>query len=145
MMRAFLVALLLISVIGCSAKHRPAVWIDETRDVSYAKAACEVVAVARPCIQTPETIAIDVERDFRSAFLQNPTCRGVSFTDESDIAKWAIDFKPGIENGEVNYAQTEWRVVNAGSDGTASGNLKDLSSATTSICTVVKGQGGVGD
>jgi len=92
----------------------------------------------------PETIAFNVERDFRSAFLQNPTCRGVSFTDESDISKWAIDFKPAIENGEFNYAQTEWRVVNAGSDGVVSGNLKDLSSATTNICTVVKQQGSKG-
>jgi len=144
-MRPFLVALLLISISGCSAKHRRAIWIDGTKDVTYAKAACEVAAAARPCVETPETIAFNVERDFRSAFLQNPTCRGVSFTDESDISKWAIDFNPTIENGEVNYAQTEWRVVNAGSDGIVSGNLKDLSSATTSICTVVKGQGGVGD
>jgi hypothetical protein len=143
-MRAFLVALMLISMSGCTAKHRPAIWIDETKDVTYAKAACEVAAVARPCTQTPETIAFNVERDFRSAFLQNPTCRGVSFTDESDISKWAIDFKPAIENGEVNYAQTEWRVVNAGSDGVVSGNLKDLSSATTNICTVVKEQGSKG-
>ena len=141
-MRAFLVVLLLVSLSGCTAKQRPAVWIDGTKDVTYAKAACEVAAVARPCIQTPETVAFNIERDFRSAFLQNPTCRGVSFTDESDISKWATDFKPAIENGQVNYAQTEWRVVNAGSDSIVSGNLKDLSSATTSICTVVKGQGG---
>jgi hypothetical protein len=103
-MKAFLISLLLISLNGCAAKHRPVIWIDGTRDVTYAKAACEVAAVARPCIQTSETIAFNVERDFRSAFLDNPTCRGVSFTDESDVAKWVIDFKPGIENGDVNHA-----------------------------------------
>jgi hypothetical protein len=155
---------LTLGLSGCGVvKDSPTVGVDGWWDVDYAKSACETAAAAAaqrfegaaPCLQEPSDIAYGVEKDFVSAFQENPACAGISIVNnfhdpEKDAetttftkAKWALSFNIALKDGELSPADSQWQIIdNATLHRYADGNLANFYEAASKVCTVVKGAGG---
>jgi hypothetical protein len=156
---ALLSVLILSGLVGCSQRirlHNPTVSIDGWWDVDYARNACSMAAGGgHRCINDPSDMAREVEKDFLSAFQENPACAGVSIvndfhdpdkdsaTTKSNDAKWSLSFNVAIKDGELKLADSEWQIIDSATlHDYADGDLRNFSQASTRVCTVVTGKGG---
>jgi hypothetical protein len=161
--RCTLLVLALSGLVGCSSARKPTIAIDGWWDVDYAKQACESAKAASeqrfegiaPCVNDPSDISHGVERDFLTAFQENPACAGVSIvndfhdpdedaaTSKVASAAWGLSFNIAIRSGELSPADSQWQIIDRTTlHRYADGDLRNFSQAATKVCTVVKGKGG---
>lgn len=161
--RRILFVLMLSRLVGCSSAHKPTIAIDGWWDVDYAKQACESAKAASeqriegaaPCFNDPSDISHGVERDFLTAFQENPACAGVSIvndfhdpdkdaaTSKVTDAAWGLSFSVALRNGDLSPADSQWQIIDRATlHRYADGDLRNFSQAATKVCTVVKGKGG---
>ena len=141
-------------------KHKPVVLIDGWWNRDYIKNVCELTEKNRnmSCIRTPEEMAADERVRFVSAFQASPACKDVSIytgfddsplklpkdkNENANKTDWSLSFNVGIENGDIDYASSEWQIID---DKTlkhfGEGSLADMSQAASQVCTIVTGSGG---
>lgn len=150
--RAATYLLLAGALFGCQ-KQKTVIFLDTAWNRDFAKNACEISEKnhQRACFQSPEQIANESKVEFLSAFQQTPACKDVSINSAPTNAGkqngyetgWGLSFNIGLENGEIDYASSEWQIIdNKTLKRFSAGTLKDMNQAATQVCTVVNGRGG---
>jgi hypothetical protein len=155
--------LALSELAGCHSARKPTIAIDGWWDVDYVKNACETAKAASeqriegtaPCFNDPSDISHRVERDFLTAFQENPACAGISIvndfhdpdkdaaTSKVADAAWGLSFSVALRNGDLSPADSQWQIIDRATlHRYADGDLRNFSQAATKVCTVVKGKGG---
>jgi hypothetical protein len=138
-------AIALTILTGCSRPH-PIIAINVARDEAYAKGVCDFLAASgRPC-DSPAN-AGEIETAFRTEFLANPACSGITITTYDQAAKFGpnefiLSFNAAFSESEnvnhVSVSDSTWQM----SVPNVSSPIGDLNRATTTVCQIVKGNGG---
>src|SRR6267154_275913 len=143
--------LLFVTLPGCQKKKMP-IFLNMAWNRDYASSACQLSEKSHriACLHSPDQIANTLKLKFDSAFQQTPTCRDVTISHDllkaSNLkeyeAAWSLSFNVGLENGEIDYATSEWQLLNNQTPlkQFSEGSLKNMVEAATRVCIVVTGR-----
>ena len=141
-------------------RQKPVVLIDGWWNRDYIQNVCELTEKNRNmrCIRTPKEMAADERVRFASAFQASPACKDVSIytgfddsplklpkdkNEKASNTDWSLSFNVGIENGDIDYASSEWQIIdNKTLKRFGEGSLADMNQAASQVCTIVTGSGG---
>lgn len=142
-------AMALMALTGCSQFRHPIIAINVARDDAYAKGVCDFLAAGgRPCDFSPNEIAREIETAFRTEFLANPACSGITITAFDPTAKFGpnefiLSFNAAFKESEnINHVSVNDSVWQMSVPTYTSSPIGDLNRATTTVCQIVNGNGG---
>jgi hypothetical protein len=146
-----LLVVVLISVTGCASFQSPTIALNVVLDATYFNSVCafhDATATHAPTSMSPcvHGGVNDVEHAFQTEFLANSACSGVHLANLPDLKPYpaktsVLSFNSQIaDDGSVSVKDSAWRLI--GGSGILSGTVGNMHDTVTSVCRIVKGQGG---